>query len=344
MQQYLDMLKEILVYGYNTGDRTGVGTRALPGYSYRVKLYMDDDGIVHNYPLLTTKKVFLRGTFEELMWKLSGETNIRSLIAKNVHIWSEWPFLNWLKATGEADKFQWYIDDKKTDYSDEWKRRMKEFESMIMNDDDFSAKWADLGPTYGHHMRYFGEKLLRDMPPTFADALKMTIPGIKEDTIIIPGVDQVASVIDKIRNKPEDRRIIMTLWNPADNPYTLLPPCPCFYQIFANQPGYLHMNVYQRSCDSFLGVPFNDSQDALLLILLAKITNRKPGMFNHFFGDVHIYNNHRDQIDLQLSRDPRPLPSIRVNHETDILTDFTYGDIELIGYNPHPKIPAPVAV
>lgn len=157
MQQYLDMLKEILVYGYNTGDRTGVGTRALPGYSYRVKLYMDDDGIVHNYPLLTTKKVFLRGTFEELMWKLSGETNIRSLIAKNVHIWSEWPFLNWLKATGEAGKFQWYIDDKKTDYSDEWKRRMKEFESMIMNDDDFSAKWADLGPTYGHHMRYFGK-------------------------------------------------------------------------------------------------------------------------------------------------------------------------------------------
>jgi thymidylate synthase len=162
--------------------------------------------------------------------------------------------------------------------------------------------------------------------------------------VIIKGVDQLQNVIESIRNKPEDRRIIMSLWNPQDNPNTLLPPCPCFYQFFANQEGMLHVNVYQRSCDSFLGVPFNDSQDALMLILLAKVTGRKPNIFNHTFGDVHIYNNHRKQIDLQLTREPRPLPSIRINRETQNILDFKYEDLELIDYDPWPGIPAPVAV
>lgn len=344
MQAYLDMLKKILKDGYDTGDRTGVGTRALPGYSYQIKLDMDDDGIIHNYPLLTTKKVFLRGTFEELMWKLRGETNIRSLVEKNVHIWSEWPFKKWLIATKEIDKFKWYIDDTKSDYTDEWKARLKDFESKILNDDDFAAEWGDLGPTYGHHMRNFGEKQLCDIPQEYADAILAAFPDLKPSSPIIPGIDQVSETMKKIRNNPSDRRNIITLWNPADNAKTLLPPCPCFYQFFANQNGYLHMNVYQRSCDTFLGVPFNDSQDALLLILMAKTTGRKPGIFNHFFGDDHIYNNHREQIDLQLSREPRPLPSIRINHETDCITDFKFEDIELIGYDPHPKISAPVAV
>jgi len=335
MKQYLELLKTIKEKGYFTGDRTGVGTQALPGYAYQIPLTMDDDGTVHGFPLLTTKKVFLRGTFEELMWKLRGETNIRSLVKKDVHIWTEWPFKKWLEVTGELNSFKWYIDDEKSDYTDEWKQRIKHFEQLLVTDDEFSTKWGELGPTYGHHMRHFGEICIDHQ---FVDT--------RCTDILRVGEDQLWNVIDTIRYRPTDRRIIMTLWNPHDNKKTLLPPCPCFYQFFANQAGYLHMNVYQRSCDVFLGVPFNDSQDALLLILLAIITGRKPGIFNHFFGDVHIYNNHRNQVDLQLTREPRQLPSIKIEKKTDNIFDFTWEDIKsaIIGYNPYPVIKAPVAV
>ena len=337
MKQYLELLRSIQTFGYFTDDRTGVGTQALPGYFYQILLNMDNDGIIHNYPLLTTKKVFLRGSFEELLWKLNGETNIFGLVEKDVHIWTEWAFGKWLKVTGQYDKFEWYADKQKTDFSNEWKQRKKNFETMILSDPEFAKVWGDLGPTYGHHIRNFSEIRLSDV----------NIPGVinlPKDYVIRPGIDQLSDVTDKILNNPNSRRIIMTLWNPPDNPMTLLPPCPCFYQFFANQPGYLHMNVYQRSCDSFLGVPFNDAQDALLLILLAKVTGRKPGIFNHFFGDAHIYNNHKDQVKEQLSREPKPLPSIRINRETNNLFDFKWTDIEIIGYDPYPEIKAPVAV
>lgn len=335
MQVYLDMLKSILTDGYDTGDRTGVGTRAKPGHAYQIKFDVDDGGTINNYPLLTTKKVFLRGSFEELMWKLSGKTNIYDLIVKDVHIWTEWPFKRYLEATGEIDKFPWFVDEEKSDYSDEWKRRISDFEQMIINDKS-ARYWGELGPTYGHHMRNFGEVTERN--------LNKSAPWDINQKVIIPGFDQLTDVINKIRHNPEDRRIIMSLWNPIDNQSTLLPPCPCFYQFFANQPGYLHLNVYQRSCDSFLGVPFNDSQDALLLIMLAKITNRKPGIFNHFFGDVHIYNNHRKQVELQLTREPRPLPSIKIGRYTDNIFDFKWQDVQIINYDPYPGIKAPVAV
>ena len=153
-------------------------------------------------------------------------------------------------------------------------------------------------------------------------------------------------MINSIQTNPVDRRIIMTLWNPHDNKNTLLPPCPCFYQFFANQEGYLHVNVYQRSCDVFLGVPFNDSQDALLYILFAISNSRKPGSFWHFFGDVHIYNNHREQVKKQLAREPRPLPSLHIKTIKNHILDYTWNDIKdaLIGYDPYPGIKAPVAV
>ncbi|MDR2540821.1 MAG: thymidylate synthase [Candidatus Peribacteria bacterium] len=344
MKQYLELLEAIKKDGYYTGDRTGVGTQALPGYSYLINLDRDEAGIIHNFPLLTTKKVFLRGTFEELIWKLRGETNIRSLVEKNVHIWSEWPFKKYLESTGELHKFPWYVDEEKSDYTDEWKQRLKDFEERIVRYPSFAKQWGELGPTYGHHMRNFGEVLGSQISDEFRIRAGEAALLIENNDVIVEGVDQLAKVLNAIRNNPTDRRIIMTLWNPHDNAHTLLPPCPCFYQFFANQDGYLHLNVYQRSCDTFLGVPFNDSQDALLLILLALATGRKPGRFFHIFGDVHIYNNHRKQVDLQLSREPRSLPSLKIKTVRENPTDYVWEDLELIGYDPHPVIKAPVAV
>ncbi|MGI9117931.1 MAG: thymidylate synthase [Minisyncoccia bacterium] len=326
MKQYLNLLQTIQNQGYFTDDRTGVGTQALPGHAYTCELKMDDNGVVHNYPLLTTKKMFMRGTFEELMWKLRGETNIQSLVKKDINIWTEWPFKKWLEKTGLMGTFPIFIDDAKSDYTDKWKEKISEFKTMIINDDDFAKEFGELGPTYGHNFRRFGE---------------IKTP---EGNIYCEGIDQLMETIDKILNKPEDRRNIITLWDPHANKKSLLPPCPCFYQVFANQEGTLHMNLYQRSCDTFLGVPFNTAQDSLLLILLAKVTDRKPKIFNHFFGDAHIYNNHKNQVAKQLSREPFPLPSIKINRETKNILDFEFEDIELINYQCYPGIKAPVAV
>ncbi len=324
MEQYLESLQKILTQGYETGDRTGIGTTALPGHAYQCLLDMDESGVIHNYPLLTTKEVFLRGTFEELMWKLRGETNIQSLVKKKVNIWNEWPFKKWLEKTGQIN-FKHFIDDKKSDYSDEWKSKMQEFKNLIISDDGFAREWGELGETYGHNFRKFGRV-------------------IHKGEIVREGYDQLLDTIQKIRNKPEDRRNIISLWDPYANQNSLLPPCPCFYQIFANESGNLHMNLYQRSCDTLLGVPFNTSQDSLFLILLAKVTNRKPRIFNHFFGDMHIYKNHMEQVKLQITREPFALPSLKINRETDNIFDFVWEDIELINYQHHPKIKAPVAV
>lgn len=326
MQQYNDLLQAIMTNGNPTGDRTGVGTTTLAGYHYACPMQMDEEGMVHNYPLVNTKKVFLRGTFEELLWKLRGETNIRSLVQKNVHIWSEWPFKNWLDKTGQAGTFTYYVDEKKSDWTDEWKEKLKGFEENILKDDAFANQWGDLGETYGHNFRKFGRV-------------------VHNGEVIRPGKDLLMMAIDKIRHKPEDRRNIITLWDPYANENSMLPPCPSYYQFFANNAdGILHLNMYQRSCDTFLGVPFNTSQEALFLILMAKITGRKPGVLNHFFGDVHVYNNHIEQVKLQLSREPYPLPSIRINRETDNILDFEWKDVELINYQHHPAIKAPVAV
>lgn len=344
MKPYLELLNTILEEGYETDDRTGIGTIALPGYFYSVKMRMDENRIIHNYPLHTTKKVFLRGSFEELKWKISGNTNIKALVEKNVHIWTEWPFKKWLEATGQAKSFEWFKDELKSDYSDEWKQKIKEFEQLIITDEAFAKEWGDLGPTYGHHMRNFGVVKANQLNPILFRQIREAGIELGHDDIVVDGIDQLQKVIDSINNNPKDRRIIMTLWNPHDNSKTLLPPCPCFYQFFANQKGMLHLNVYQRSCDVFLGVPFNDNQDSLMQIMVALSTGRKPGTFNHFFGDVHIYKNHINQVKLQLTRDPRPLPSIRINKETTNIHDIMWEDIEIINYDPHPGIKAPVAV
>lgn len=361
MKQYLELLTAIRERGYQTSDRTGTGTVALPGYSYQVQMHADESGTIHGFPLLTTKKVSLKAVFTELMWKLRGETNIKPLVEQGVHIWTEWPFKRWLQETSQhAVLEQMWKDEQKSDYSDLWRSKKQEFESLILDDAEFvdsvtefrgeriehrkrfSEKWGNLGRTYGHHFRNFGEVRFNDFDGEIREGLFVGFDDISGSWI--DGVDQLENAISMIKNQPESRRIIISLWNAQDVEKTLLPPCPAFYQFFANQEGYLHMNMYQRSCDSFLGVPYNTAQDALFLCMMAHITGRKPGIFNHFFGDAHIYLNHLDQIDQQLQREPQKLPSIRLNPEIKDILDFTWEDIELLDYHPQGSIKGAVSI
>ena len=319
MKQYLQLLQTILDDGEKSSDRTGTGTLRIPGYHYACKMYKDDQGIIHNFPLLTTKFVSLKSVFEELKWKLSGDTNIKFLVEHNNHIWTEWPFKKWLEETGQTEllKNMWKNDEKSA-YSDEWKATLKEFETKILENEDFCKEWGELGHTYGFQFRHSGE-------------LRSHCPGIIND-ITHPGVDQLMSAIDKIKKNPDSRRIIIDLWNPQDEDKTLLPPCPCFYQFLVYRSGTINLSMTQRSCDTFLGVPYNTAQESLLLCMVAQVTGYKPNIFNHFFNDAHIYLNHIDQVKEQLTRTPHPLPSIRLNPDVKNILDFKWEDIELIGY------------
>lgn len=347
MVHYLNLLRAIKEHGYQTGDRTGTGTLALPGYHYQVRLEQDEEGVIHNFPLLTTKKMSLKSVFEELIWKLRGDTNIRFLIQHNNHIWTEWPFKYWLEQTEQTDFLQYmWKDEKKSDYSDLWKHKKSAFENKILNDDEFARKWGDLGKTYGFQFRRFGEQSLEEVLELLPTDLQesLTIADWMQLRQLFASNDQLMHALQLIKQQPDSRRIIISLWNPQDLGHTLLPPCPTFYQFFANQEGYLHLNLYQRSCDSFLGVPYNTAQDALFLCMMAQVTGRKPGVFNHFFGDAHIYLNHLEQVDVQLAREPKPLPSLRLNPEVKELLDFQWKDIELLNYAPHGHIKGAVSI
>ena len=343
MKQYHYLCKSILRNGYITGDRTGTGTLAMPGHAYQCKLNMDENGIIHDFPLLTTKFVSLKSIFEELIWKLSGDTNIKYLIEHNNHIWTEWPFKKWLEETGAIKEIQMWKDDEKSDYTDEWKMEKKNFEQKILTNPEFCEQWGGLGKTYGYQFRYFGEVIASELVPEVQIILKQG--GILDPGYVVKkGEDQLMNAIGLIRNNPENRRIIISLWNPCNINQTLLPPCPCFYQFFANQEGYLHLNMYQRSCDSFLGVPYNTAQDTLFLVLMAHVTGLKPGIFNHFFGDAHVYRNHIKQVKEQLTRVPRELPSLKIHKQTTNILDFEFKDLELIGYDPEKAIKGAVSI
>jgi len=344
MRQYLDLLQAILNNGVKTGDRTGTGTYTLPGYHYTCEMQQQHlKGEITNYPLLTTKAMSIKSITEELIWKLSGDTNIRFLVEHNNHIWTEWPFKHWLEETGQTAllKNMWK-DKKKSDYTDEWKAAKKEFEHNILTDKEFCKKWGELGHTYGYQFRHFGEITYDDFDEEVRKDVFRDIDY--HSNVLVKGVDQLMNAVDKIMNNPEDRRIIISLWNPRDEKRTLLPPCPCFYQFFANEPGKLHLNLYQRSCDTFLGVPYNTAQDALFLCMMAHVTGRKPGRFNHFFGDAHIYLNLVDQVKEQLTRTPHFLPSIKLNPDVTNILDFKVEDVELIGYEHDAHIKGSVSI
>lgn len=288
MKEYLNMCEYILKNGKEKEDRTNTGTISVFGYQSRYDLEK-------GFPLLTTKKVHLKSIIHELLWFISGSTNIKYLVDNNVNIWNEWPY---------------EIFKKSKDYNNE---SLKEFVEKIKNDKKFALKYGNLGPVYGKQWRDFN------------------------------GVDQLNKVIDDIKHNPYSRRHIVSAWNPSEIENMALSPCHAFMQFYVND-GYLSLQLYQRSGDVFLGIPFNIASYALLLMMVAQVTNLKPKEFIHTIGDAHIYKNHLDQINLQLKRKPRNLPTMKINKNIKNILDFKYEDFKLENYNPHPVIKGKVAV
>ena len=276
MRQYLDALQTVLDRGTVSTDRTGTGTISHFGMQCRYPLS-------EGFPLVTTKKLHLRSIIHELLWFLSGDTNIRYLRENGVSIWDEWADEN-----------------------------------------------GDLGPVYGHQWRRFPK-------------LERALSDDSEPKLLLGEVDQISDLIEAIRKTPDSRRLIVSAWNPGDVPQMALPPCHTLWQVRI-LGGKLHLQLYQRSADMFLGVPFNIASYALLLVMLAEVTGYEPGDFIHTIGDAHIYSNHMDQVKLQLSRQPKPLPQLRLTRKVTSIFDFRFEDFELVGYDPHPAIKAPIAV
>ncbi|MDR9397813.1 thymidylate synthase [Salibacter sp.] len=260
------------------------------------------------FPLLTTKKVHLKSIIHELLWFIAGDTNIRYLVQNGVNIWNEWPFQKWLTDNN--------LDKKLPKYSDEWKKAKKEFVEKIKTDDQFAQKYGELGPVYGKQWRDFN------------------------------GTDQLKWVTEEIKRNPNSRRLIVSAWNAAEIEEMAkagLPPCHTMFQFYVRE-GKLSCQLYQRSADTFLGVPFNIASYALLTQMVAQGTGLKPGEFVHTFGDVHLYSNHVEQAKELLSREIRPLPKMKLNPEVKSVFDFSIDDFSLENYDPWPAIKAPVAV
>ncbi|PHI19995.1 thymidylate synthase [Lewinellaceae bacterium SD302] len=260
------------------------------------------------FPLLTTKKIHWKSVAHELLWFIRGDTNIQYLVQNGVRIWNEWPFQHYLRETGKAASLE--------KYSPEWKAALGDFIEAVRVDDQFAKRWGELGPVYGRQWRDFS------------------------------GVDQLAEVVENIKRNPDSRRHIVTAWNPVDIPEMVkagLPPCHTIFQFYVAE-GKLSCQLYQRSADSFLGVPFNIASYALLTHLVAHDCGLEVGDFVHTFGDAHIYSNHFEQVDRQLARTPGVLPTLKLNPEKRSIFDFTFEDIELLNYHPQAGIKAPVAV
>ena len=264
--------------------------------------------LADGFPLVTTKRVHLKSILHELLWFIKGDTNIKYLVQNGVGIWNDWPYQNWLRETGQAQNLKMY--------SSEWRLVMKEFIERIKSDDTFARQYGDLGPVYGKQWRNFG------------------------------GVDQLTNLVNDIKTNPDSRRLIVSAWNPQDIPVMVksgLPPCHSLFQFYVVE-GRLSCQLYQRSADVFLGVPFNIASYAILTIMIAQVTGLRPGDFIHTFGDAHLYLNHLEQVDEQLSRAEFDLPELKVNPSVTCLFDFVFEDFELQNYMSHEPISAPVAV
>jgi thymidylate synthase len=266
MRQYLDLVEHVLGNGVSKGDRTGTGTLSVFGYQMRFDLRQ-------GFPLLTTKKLHVRSIVHELLWFLTGSTNVRPLQENGVKIWDEWADEN-----------------------------------------------GDLGPVYGSQWRSWP-------PPAPGGA----------------AIDQIARVVEGIKRDPDSRRHIVSAWNVAEIDRMRLPPCHALFQFWVAE-GRLSCQLYQRSADVFLGVPFNIASYALLTLMVAQVTGLEAAEFIHTLGDAHLYSNHLEQARLQLTREPRPLPRVHLNPAVESIFDFRYEDITFSGYDPWPAIKAPIAV
>ena len=299
MKQYLDLLRRIKAEGVVRGDRTGTGTKGVFGHQMRFDLS-------EGFPLLTTKKVFLKGVIHELLWFLAGDTNIKYLVDNGVHIW-------------DNDAFRYYNElcvrhgVLPVDRDTFLRAAQDGVESPVEG-----YRFGDLNHVYGYQWRSW--------------------PGYNGEFI-----DQISQVVYDIKNNPDSRRLIVSAWNVADLGNMNLPPCHVLFQFYVAE-GRLSLQLYQRSADTFLGVPFNIASYSLLLMMMAQVTGLKPGDFIYTTGDTHLYLNHIEQARLQLTRTPRPLPAMRLNPDVKNIFDFVYEDFTLENYNPWPHIKADISV
>ncbi|MFC6171282.1 thymidylate synthase [Loigolactobacillus jiayinensis] len=313
-EAYLDLAQKILTEGHYKNDRTQTGTYSIFGYQMRFDLSQ-------GFPLLTTKKVPFGLIKSELLWFLKGDTNIRYLLQHHNHIWDEWAFKNYSESNDyHGPDMTDFGHRQLTDpaFATAYHEQKNLFCEQILNDEKFAAKYGELGNVYGKQWRAW-----------------CTSQG---DTI-----DQIKNVINQIKTTPDSRRMIVTAWNPEDVPTAALPPCHTMFQFYVAD-GKLSCQLYQRSGDVFLGVPFNIASYALLTALIAKEVGLEVGEFIHTLGDAHIYSNHVDQVKEQLTRTPRSAPTLKLNPAKSSIFDYDVTDIQLENYDPYPAIKAPVAV
>jgi thymidylate synthase len=306
--QYLDLMEHLLSHGDRRIDRTGVGTLSMFGAMMRFDLA---DG---TFPVFTTKKVFWKTAVKEMLWFLTGQTNIRSLLQDNVTIWTDWPLATYRKQTGDEIS-------------------QKDFERRILDDEDFAARWGELGPVYGKQWRRW-------------------VDGNGKEH------DQIAGVIKSIKENPASRRMLFHAWNVGEIDQMALPPCHMTYQFHVTGLGdqskgaasdatarpRLSMLVGQRSSDIFLGAAFNICQQAALLAMVAQQVDLDVGELVWVGGDVHLYLNHLEQAQRQIQRQPLPFPKLRLKRKPASIDDYTIADFDVVGYQSHERIEAPVAV
>ena len=308
-EEYFRLLRHLMEKGVVREERTGTGTKGIFGNQMRFDLSK-------GFPLITTKKVFIKGIIHELLWFLTGDTNIKYLVRKDVKIWNEWAFQVYLEKNGLAKSL--------VRYSHEWTEKLNWFVEQIKIDDEFANAWGELGPIYGKQWRHW-------------------------ETPKGQVIDQIQNVVDMLKNDPSSRRIIVSGWNVGEI-FDLIhdhnhapPPCHSLFQ-FHVLDGKLSCQLYQRSADFFLGVPFNIASYALLTMMMAQISGFKVGEFIWTGGDIHLYMNHLEQAKEQLSREPKDAPIMRINPDVKNIFDFKFEDFTLENYDPHPAIKAPIAV
>lgn len=369
--EYFKIVNDILTNGRLKKNRTGVDTIGI--FGAQAKYNVD----LNAFPLLTTKKVHWPAIVHELLWFISGDTNIKYLVDNNVRIWNEWAYKKYSDWWENRAKFYTSPENMEREIPavQENKLTQEEFVDKIKFDESFANRWGELGEgTYGGMWRAFPFYTMDD---EFVGS--STVTGQGSESWVFGQVDQLQKVIDKLKTNPDDRRMIVSAWHPYWVDHCALPPCHCLFHFHTEELTYderfqlyrdnggdliaepestmvelfdvsntptrrLNCLLYQRSNDFFLGVPFNIASYSLLSAMIAHVSNMVPGTFTHSHGDAHVYVNHLDQIKLQMSREPKALPSLWLNPEVKSLFDFKYDDIKLLNYDPHPAIKAEVAV